>query len=543
MIQGLNLRKHRIVPTALLFAMIIVFHSGTNSAIAADSKSENEDKSSTFYYCADRYSFPPDTKYFDYDSRPWKEEEKATVVRLLDELKKEAPGVVALASEYGRIPLLKSPHIPYKNILGKTTNAYVLAVDGALFIADGAEAQKDYKRILLHELVHMADLGRHVAYSQAWASFAQPSLQRARRQVSCQFLLDAKAEDFADTKWPSTESCTSYKESLCEFTSKFVLDPKFKKGFKDPDKALKPLLHPSKTDLAFAKHYMAGRIHFRNDKTTDAITEFELAAKADEFTPSPHVFLAQCWYVKKENEKARDELKKAKELFERSKISMTESLHWRTVSMLANSYATLKKFDEAKPLLDRLSYSRIQYDPSIFLRRSRCNQMMSNLQQTLLDFYEYEYLSSRALEPAHYFDFIEDQAFLRTFLSKSFPIADGRRSHVFSVCWERLALATTGAERNKFIESALIEVRKAASSGYYSKDEEVIRRRYLSYLKGDKQADYEKLVEVEKDKKLWREFDLVRYLAGKPLPANGEEFATVLRSVRPTKPKETKWLF
>ncbi len=168
--------------------------------------------------------------------------------------------------------------------------------------------------------------------------------------------------------------------------------------------------------------------------------------------------------------------------------------------MLANSYATLQKFDEAKPLLDRLSYSRIQYDPSIFLRRSRCNQMMSNLQQTLLDFYEYEYLSSSVLEPAHYFDFIEDQAFLRTFLSKSFPNADGRRSHVFSVCWERLALATKGAERSKFIESALEEVGKASASGYYSKDEEVIRRKYLSYLNGDKQADYEKLVEIEKNK-------------------------------------------
>ncbi len=156
--QGLKLRKHPILLAAFLIAMTVVFHSSSSSSIAAESKVDNEEKGGTFYYCADRYSFPPNTKYFDYDSRPWKEEEKATVVKLLEELKKEAPGVVALASEYGRIPLLKSPNIPYKNILGKTTQAYVLAVDGALFIADGAEAQKDYKRILLHELVHMADL-------------------------------------------------------------------------------------------------------------------------------------------------------------------------------------------------------------------------------------------------------------------------------------------------------------------------------------------------------------------------------------------------
>ncbi len=529
--------------TTLLFAMLMAVSLNINPAYAAGSKNENEVKASTFYYCADRFTFPPETKYFDYDSRPWKEEEKATVSKRLEELKKEAPGIVALASEYGKIPILRSPNIPYKNILGKTTNAYVLAVDGALFIADGAEEQKDYKRILLHELVHMADLGRHVAYSQAWATFAQPSLQRARRQVSCQFLLDAKAEDFADTRWPSTESCTSYKESLCEFASRYVLNPKFKKSFKDSDNVIKPLLQPTKTDLDFAKHYMAGRIHFRNDKPSDAIAEFELAAKADEFTPSPHVFLAQCWYEKKENEKARDELKKAKELFERSKISMTESLHWRTVSMLANSYATLERFDEAKPLLDRLSNSRVQYDASIFLRRSRCNQMMSNLPQTLLDFYEYEYLNSHSSEPAHYFDFIEDKSFLQTFLSKPFPNADGRRSHVFSICWERLALATKGSERSKFIESALTEVGKAASAGYYSKDEEVLRRKYLSYLNGDKQSDYEKLVEVEKDKKLWREFDLLRYLTGKQIPPKGEEFAKILKNTRPTDPKETKWLF
>lgn len=528
---------------ALLFAMLMTVSFNVSPANAAESKNENEAQSSSFYYCADRFTFPPDTKYFDYDSRPWKEEEKAIAAKLLDELKKEAPGIVALASEYGRIPILRSPNIPYKNILGKTTNAYVLAVDGALFIADGAEEQKDYKRILLHELVHMADLGRSVAYSQQWATFAQPSLQRARRQVSCQFLLDAKTEDFADPRWPSTESCTSYKESLCEFASKYVLDPKFKKNFKDSDKAIKPLLQPTKTNLDFAKHYMAGRIHFRNDKPTESIAEFELAAKADEFAPSPHVFLAQCWYEKKENEKARDELKKAKELFERSKISMTESLHWRTVSMLANSYATLERFDEAKPLLDRLTNSRVQYDPSIFLRRSRCNQMMGNLQQTLLDYYDYEFLSANTSKPAHYFDFIEDKSFLQTFLSKPFPTADGRRSHVFSICWERLALASESSERSKFIKSALSEAGKAASSGHYSKDEEVVRRRFLSYLNGDKQSDYEKIVEVEKDKKLWREFDLLRYLAGKPIPPKGEEFAKVLRNTKPTEPKETKWLF
>lgn len=169
--------------------------------------------------------------------------------------------------------------------------------------------------------------------------------------------------------------------------------------------------------------------------------------------------------------------------------------------------------------------------------------MMGNSLQTLLDFYLYEYLTNHASEPAHYFDFIEDQSFLKTFLSKSFPNPDGRRSHVFSICWERLALATKGPERSKFIESALTEVGKAAASGYYSKDEEVVRRRYLRYLNGDKQSDFEKLVEVEKDKKLWREFDLLRYLAGKPLPPKGEEFAKVLRNLRPTDPKATKWLF
>ncbi len=509
-----------------------------------DTKSEKPDKDNTFYYCADRTSFPPDAKYFDYDSRPWKEEEKACVSRLLDEIKKNAPGVVALASVHGKIPLLKTPYIPYKNILGKTTSAYVLAVDSAIFIADGAEQQKDLKRILLHELVHMADLGRHVAYSQEWASFAQPSLQRARRQVSCQFLLDSKAEDFADSRWPSTESCTSYKESLCEFTSKYVLDPKFKKDFKSAKAALEPLLHPGESEMEFARHYMDGRIYFRSEKPSEAIIAFESALKFDELAPAPHVFLAQCWYEKGENEKARDQLKKAKELFERAKISITESLHWRTLSMLANSFALLKNFDEAKTILDRLACSHIQYDPTIFQRRSLCNEKLDDLRQAMLDVYEYEYMMGHAAEPAHYFDFIEDQTFLQNFLAKKFQSADGRRSHVFSVCWERLALASTGNERSKCIQSALAEVGKASSSGYYSKDEETVRKRYLDYLSGNKPTDYEKLTEHESSKKLSHEFDLLRYLSGKSLPAKGsDEFAALLKHIGPTDAKETKWLF
>jgi len=502
------------------------------------------EKNNHFFYCADRNSFPEGTQYFDYDSRPWKDDESAQIAKLLNRIKKDAPGVVEMASQHGKIAILRSPYIPYKNILGKTTKAYVLAVDGALFIGDGAEKQKDLKRLLLHELVHMADLGRHVAYSQRWSNFARPALQTARRQVSCQFLLDSKTSDFADQSWPSTDSCTSLKESLCEFVTRYVLDANFKKQFKGADSAIEPLLNPSKTDLSLAKHFMAGRIHFRSNKVDAAITEFELSVKDDENAPSPHVFLAQCWFLKSDKEKARKELEKACELFERTKVSMTESLHWRTVSMLANSFMSLEKFDKAKILLDRLALSRVQYDASIFQRRSLCNEKQNNLQQALLDFYDYQFLNQHTLDSTHYFDFVEDKAFLPTFLQRHFPNRDGRRSHVFSICWERLALASTGEERSKFVRAALAEVAIAAAAGYYSKDEETVRKRFLGYVNGEKPTDYEKLVEVEANKKLWREFDVIRYLSGKPLPPRGsEEFAKVLSNAQPTDGKETKWLF
>lgn len=512
--------------------------SGDNKPVGAG---EGESKKE-FYYCADRSSFPSGIKYFDYDSHPWKEEDRVLVSKLMEQIKRAAPGIVSLASQHGPIPLLKSPYIPYKNILGKTTNAHVLAVDGAMFIADGAETQKDLKRILLHELVHMADLGRHVAYSTEWSNFARPALQRARRQVSCQFLLDSKAEDFADPRWPSTESCTSFKESLCEFGSRYVLDEKFRKEHKKAAIAIQPLLNPNATDIEFAKHFMAGRLLFRNDRAEEAIPEFELASKADSLAPSPHVFLAQCWFEKKDLGKAREELKKANELFDRAHITLTESLHWRTLSMLANSLTLDEKFSDAREILDRLASSRIQYDASIFSRRALCNEKLGDLQRALLDFYTYEYLVSHSLEPAHYFDFVEDKEFLQNFLAKSFSTPDGRRSHVFSICWERLAQAAKGDEKNRFIDSALAEVKKAASAGYYSKDEDFIRKRYLAYLKGTRESDFAKLKET--DKKFWQEFELLRYLSGKPLPPkSSEEFATLLRGTRPTDPKDTKWLF
>lgn len=541
------------ITIALLAAILSTGFCATNSDAAGASKTKtggsgetktagaNETKAE-FYYCADRSTFPSGIKYFDYDSHPWKDEDRALVAKLMDEIKKDAPGVVSLASQHGPIPLLKSPYIPYKNILGKTTNAHVLAVDGAMFIADGAETQKDLKRILLHELIHMADLGRHVAYSIEWSNFARPALQRARRQVSCQFLLDSKAEDFADPRWPSTESCTSFKESLCEFGSRYILDEKFKKEHKKAAVAIQPLLNPNAKDIDFAKHFMAGRLLFRNDKADEAIKEFELAAKADSLAPSPHVFLAQCWYEKKDLSKAREELKQANALFEKAQITLTESLHWRTLSMLANSLTLDEKFNEARAILERLASSRVQYDASMFSRLALCDEKLDNLQRSLLDFYTYEYLVNHSLEPAHYFDFVEDKEFLQNFLSKSFSNADGRRSHAFSICWERLAQATKGEERNRFIDSALAEVNKASSTGYYSKDEEFIRKRYLGYLKGTRENDFEKLKESKK--KLWQEFELLRYLAGKPLPPKGsEEFAMLQRGTRPTDPKDTKWLF
>jgi len=504
-------------------------------------KTSNE---GNFFYYADRNSFPGETKYFDYDSRPWKKEESFSVGKLLKELEKEAPGVIEMATQHGKIPLLRSPYIPYKNILGKTTNAYVLAVDGALFVADGAEKQKDLKRILLHELVHMADLGRHIAYSEAWVSFSAPALQTARRQVSCQFLLDSKTSDFSDQRWPSSESCTSYKESLCEFVSRYILDKNFRKQYKAGETAIEAILHPSKSDLEFAKHYMLGRIHFRNNKTDEAMAEFDLSAKLIKQTPSPRVFLAQCWFLKNDHEKARVELLKAKELFEHAKITLTESLHWRTVSMLANSLMLLEKFDEAKPLLDRLALSRVHYDASLFQRRSLCNEKQNNLKQALLDYYDYQFLVQHSFDSAHYFDFVEDKTFLTTFLQRQFPNRDGRRSHVFSICWERLAQASEGEHKSKYIKAALSEVTTAAAAGYYSKDEETVRKRFLSYLGEEKHDDYETLTEVDKDKKVSREFDILRYLAGKPLPPKGsEEFSKLLSTAQPTHGKDTKWLF
>lgn len=508
-----------------------------------DTKAESSERSD-FYYFADRNSFPADAKYFDYDSRPWKEEEKFHIAQLLSEIKKEAPGVVALASVHGPIPLLRSPRIPYRSIMGNNTNAYVLAVDSALFIADGAEQEKDLKRILLHEIVHMADLGRHVAYSQSWVSFAKPYLQNARRQVSCQFLLDAKTSEFTQPKWPSTESCTSYKESLCEFASKYILDSKFKKEFKDAQTALAPILHPSDKDLDFARHYMQGRIYFRSEKPDDALREFEAAAHLDESAPAPHVFNAQCWYEKKVFDKACGELHKAKDLFEKANVGMTESLHWRTLSMLANSFALLNKYDEAKLLLDRLALSRVQYDPSLFQRRSLCNEKVDNLKQSLLDFYDYQFLTAHERDASHYFDFIEDREFLQSFLSKKFPTPDGRRSHVFSICWERLAIGCDDSNKNKFIESARQEVSNASKIGYYSKDEELIRKHVLSYLNGENPNDFERIKESDADKKLVRELEVIKYLSGKPMPAKGsDEFAAILRQARPTDSQNTKWLF
>ncbi len=531
----INVRN--VIFVALLISLIATGLTCTQAKAADTSDSKQE-----FFYCADRSTFPSGLKYFDYDSHPWKEEDRALVTKLLLEIQKRAPGVVTLASQHGPIPILKSPYIPYKNILGKTTNAYVLAVDGAMFVADGAENQKDLKRILLHELVHMADLGRHVAYSNAWSTYARPALQRARRQVSCQFLLDSKAEDFADPRWPSTESCTSFKESLCEFGSRYILDPKFQKEHKKASSAIQPLLSPGATDIDFAKHFMAGRLHFRNDKAEEAIPQFELASKADPLAPSPHVFLAQCWYEKKDITKAREELNKAKELFEKAQITVTESLHWRTLSMLANSLTLDEKYTEAKAILDRLASSRVQYDASMFSRRALCNEKLDNLQQALLDFYTYEYLVSHSLEPAHYFDFVEDKEFLQNFLSKSFPNADARRSHAFSICWERLAQTAKSEEKNKFLENALTEVSKATAGGFYSKDEELIRKRYLAYLKGTRTNDYEKLKET--DKKMMNEFELLLYLSGKPLPAKStEDFSKIMLQTRPTDLKDTKWLF
>lgn len=210
--------------------------------------------------------------------------------------------------------------------------------------------------------------------------------------------------------------------------------------------------------------------------------------------------------------------------------------------MLANALTLDEKFSEAKSILDRLACSRVQYDASIFSRLALCNEKLDNLPQALLDFYTYEYLVEHSFEPAHYFDFVEDKEFLQSFLSKTFPNSDGRRSHAFSICWERLAQATKGDERNKFIDSALSEVNKASSSGYYNKDEEFVRKRFLSYLRGTKSTDYETL--KESDKKLMQEFELLRYLSGKPLPTkNTEDFAALQRRTRPTDSKETKWLF
>lgn len=512
-----------------------------------------------FYYFADRFTFPENTKYFDYDSRPWRDEEKAKLSEYLSDLKKSAPGVVALASAYGNIPIFRSPYIPYKNILGKTTTAYVLAVDGALFIGDGADDQKDYKRLLLHELIHMADIGRHVAYSPTWVASAKPYLQAERRQVSCQFLLDSKTEDFKESKWPSTESCTSYKESLCEFGSKYVLEPNFKNDFRTFSNSVKPLFKPSKTDISFSKHFMAGRIHFRNEKPDDAIKEFEIAATNDPAAPSPHVFLAQCWYQKKDMTKARDELKKAKVYFETAKVGMTESLHWRTLSMLANADIALEDFKSAKALLDRLACSRINYDTAIFIQRALCNQKLENFRDALLDIYHSAYLTDHANEPAHYFDFIEDREFLQNFLSKEFKTADGWRSHVFSLAWERLAQATDGKQRNEFVASARKEVSNALSAGYYTKDEAEIRNGYLTYLDGkvSHETDAPVVAEAEtkasletqssrteKPKTLAREFELVKLLTGDPIAKKGtREFMRLVLRLRPTEGKDTKWLF
>ena len=183
--------------------------------------------------------------------KEWDPVEKTQVQMILAEVIDWAPGMLDLACAGEKIPVYRaSTKSPGVHIVEE---ALAFTGPDGIYFTDGAFNSTTYVfETTVHELIHLADSSKRLAYSKEFEEFAKPYIAEVPTRKTNQRSIERQ---FEPPEWPRKETCFKLVEVFAEYVSMqhcFRHLPKNEAFEKFLDSKL---FHPSRRDIEFAVQY------------------------------------------------------------------------------------------------------------------------------------------------------------------------------------------------------------------------------------------------------------------------------------------------
>jgi hypothetical protein len=320
---------------------------------------------------------------------PWAEADKQAVRLAIRDAFAKTPWLIAGSGwkhkvAFGRISQTSSSH----TFRGSTP--YAISGPGYVIFTDTFFAAKNQAHALVHELVHVADCGNRLAYSQEWVKFAQPTIckLRLREQLLTQkgwFWYDADIQK--RNIWPGLYAAENLKEALAEYftayeeASKFPIAPEFK------DTVAPHLIAPTEDELAWRDVMTQAIMRFKCQQFEAAIPLFLEAQKIDPGPPTLDYYLAECLMHRVNGaELAMPSISQAVDKLSELGVAVDEPMLHVALLLKSNVLRKNGKFAEAVALTNRV-LSQNLYDEDARFIRGASENLAGPRGQALQDIY------------------------------------------------------------------------------------------------------------------------------------------------------------
>lgn len=238
----------------------------------------------------------------------WQPKDKRRLLGLFQRVGETCPGLIESAATPGKLSLLLTTDVPKVEIRGIKVDPAATALPKAIQFSNSFlhSNLEDWSIILavVHELVHEADPGNLISYSQGWCNLALPRIRKVRKdfKYTNKNFFEMWQKEKGKRLLPTFESAANLRECLADcytyyVCQNFVIDEKAKAIFHR-------LCNPSQQDCDYNLHYTAGTTMTKLDDNENAVIEFKKASELAPSNPEPLVHLGYCYSAIGEDSKA-----------------------------------------------------------------------------------------------------------------------------------------------------------------------------------------------------------------------------------------------
>lgn len=330
--------------------------------------------------------------------KPWTNQEKADVVRILDCVIHRAPGIVRRTTSGGPIKLCRVSTFKGSTVFGESNSALeesaplAAAHESTMSIAlsDRFFRCDQQGHGFVHELVHLADLGGRTAFSKEWAAFALPEITKIRKKtrlMSYKQMANYQKELRSGGQWPSLYASVNLREALAEYLGEYVIGTGFVATPEFVQKVGVPFLNPSKDEIDWLSNFRTAMLAMGAHEYTEAVSKFQNSIKVAPWCPMPYLYTAHCMvHGDKDYTLADNMIGKAISCFDAAGIPALEPDTKLLVPLRAAVLAEKHDYNAAVRLLDQLLTDTPNNREALILR-SWCQFYRGLFSQSASDYY------------------------------------------------------------------------------------------------------------------------------------------------------------